>query len=388
MSETGRSRARQMRRTALSIGACGFVAAAMAVPANAVVTGTDNADDLAAAITGAPVTGAVLNAAPAPDFPLAVSDTPLAGFPTSGPAFTVISSGNAELADDPNAAAGDGESLGYTVPGRGEARDPATLAIPVTPPAGTNCLNFDYKFLSEEFPEFVNKGFNDAFIAELDASTWAVSGSVISAPNDFAAAAGDRVSVDTVGPTTVADVNSLGTTYDAGTGVLTTKALVTPGQHFLYLSILDSGDFIFDSAAFVDNLRFTTETPATCKPPDIFAGQVGVGFSTTKWILSGKFAQLPVTCLLQLGITVNCEGSINLVAKLPKLNKAAGRAKAKSIGKALYSVPPGTTATVPVKLSKKAKKAFKANKKLKGTATVTNSTNAASASFKFKVKKK
>ena len=46
-----------------------------------------------------------------------------------------------------------------------------------------------FKFLSEEFPEFVNDVYNDAFIAELDESSWDASGKqdpTITAPNNFA----------------------------------------------------------------------------------------------------------------------------------------------------------------------------------------------------------
>ena len=380
----------RIRRSALTLGAFGLLAVLGAAPASAAITGTNNANTLGAAITGAPVTGGEITADTGPpDFPLAVSDTPLAGFPTAGPTYTLITSGNSSFADDPNTGAGTGLNLAFTLPNRGEAFDPATLGVPVTPPAGTNCLVFDYKFLSEEFPEFVNRGFNDAFVAELDGSSWTVAGGSISAPGDFAAAAGDRVSVDTVGPTSVDAVNALGTTYDAATSVLTTKALVTPGPHILYLSIFDSGDGIFDSAAFVDNIRFTTETPATCKPPDIFLGQVGVGFSTTKFKVKGKTVQLPITCLLQVGITVNCNGTVSFAGKIPKPpNRDAARAKAKPLGSATYSVAPGTTTNVPLVLKKKAKKAFKHVKKLKGTATVTNSSNGAAATFDIVLKKK
>ncbi|WP_442940262.1 hypothetical protein [Nocardioides sp. B-3] len=35
-----------------------------------------------------------------------------------------------------------------------------------------NCMvGMDFRFLSEEFPEYVGSSFNDAFIAEMDAST-------------------------------------------------------------------------------------------------------------------------------------------------------------------------------------------------------------------------
>ncbi|MBM3667988.1 MAG: hypothetical protein FJW90_11040, partial [Actinobacteria bacterium] len=105
--------------------------------------------------------------------------------------------------------------------------------------------------LSEGFPEFVNAGFNDGFVAELDATSRLTANQKITAPLDFAAGCGDQVSVDTVGPTIVDPVNSVGTTYDAATKTLTAKTVVTPGAHSVYLSVFDAGDHIYDSAVFL-----------------------------------------------------------------------------------------------------------------------------------------
>ncbi len=42
-------------------------------------------------------------------------------------------------------------------------------------PTGANCLSFNFKFYSEEYPDFVGQSYNDAFIAELDTSDWTTS---------------------------------------------------------------------------------------------------------------------------------------------------------------------------------------------------------------------
>src|SRR5207253_3803516 len=63
--------------------------------------------------------------------------------------------------------------------------DVTVLKIDLAAQPGANCLTFDFKFLSEEYPGFVNTSFNDAFVAELDTSTWTTSGSTITAPNNF-----------------------------------------------------------------------------------------------------------------------------------------------------------------------------------------------------------
>ena len=56
-----------------------------------------------------------------------------------------------------------------------------------------------------------------------------------------------------------------GTTYDGATRPLSANAQVTPGAHTLYLSIFDQGDNDYDSAVFLDNLRFTNVTPQQCQ---------------------------------------------------------------------------------------------------------------------------
>ena len=61
------------------------------------------------------------------------------------------------------------------------------LKVDVTVPAAANCLlGVDFRFLSDEYPEYVGSSYNDAFVAEVDESTWTVTGNEISAPRNFA----------------------------------------------------------------------------------------------------------------------------------------------------------------------------------------------------------
>jgi hypothetical protein len=125
-------------------------------------------------------------------------------------------------------------------------------------PKGANCLSLRFRFLSEEFPEFVNDIYNDAFIAELDESNWDASGSddpTITAPNNFAVdSAGRPIRVNAVGDTSMSAAQARGTTYDGATRLLRASTRVTPGSHTLYLSIFDQGDRQYDSAVFVDRV--------------------------------------------------------------------------------------------------------------------------------------
>ena len=140
--------------------------------------------------------------------------------------------------------------------GRGDdVYDSSVLSIPITVPAGSNCVSFEFRFLSEEYPEYVDSSYNDAFIAELDNNTWSATGSDINAPNNFATdELGNEVSINATGNATVSAVNSAGTTYDASTQRLRTEVDAAPGAHTLFLSMFDQGDGILDSAAFIDNV--------------------------------------------------------------------------------------------------------------------------------------
>lgn len=190
-------------------------------------------------------------------------------FPTNGPTFAILTTGNANLADDPNASGSSGVSLGGPNVRGNTDLDVSILKLDLNVPAGNNCIRFDFAFFSEEFPEYVGSNVNDAFIAELDTSNWTTSGNVITAPNNFAFGPGGAViSVNSSGPTAMNAGNAAGTTYDGATALLSAATPVTPGAHTLYLSIFDQGDRVYDSAVFIDNLAvgFVADPATGCVP--------------------------------------------------------------------------------------------------------------------------
>jgi hypothetical protein len=199
----------------------------------------------------------------------------LGGFPLAGSDAGLLSTGAVTdvPGDQANQVDREWEDDDAVIdPLRGETvNDLTTLRVDVNVPAGANCLALSYRFLSEEFPEFVGSNFNDAFIAELDNSTWRTDdANSIVLPDDFATKAGGKpVSVNGVGPTSVAAIEGAGTVFDAATGLVTTKTTVTPGAHSVYFSIFDQTDRIYDSAVMLDRLAFITEAPDTCKPPEV-----------------------------------------------------------------------------------------------------------------------
>jgi hypothetical protein len=189
--------------------------------------------------------------------PVAISTKPLRGFPRRGQAFAILSTGCARLADNPNRFRNTGCRDGG-VRTRG-ARDVTIWRLRIRVPRGANCLSFRFKFLSEEYPEFVGTIYNDAFIAEVARfPKWDASGNqdpTIRAPGNFATTRdGELISVNGTGVARVSRAAARGTTYDAATGKLRASTRVRPGPHLLYLSIFDQGDRQYDSAVFVDRL--------------------------------------------------------------------------------------------------------------------------------------
>ena len=236
--------------------------------AQAAITPTRTATDLANAMAapGTPVTGAGFFEVPPSGDPNAVSDVPLGGFPADGPTYAILSNGDAKLADDPNDSASSGAIDGGPVSHGQNAQDVTVLRVDVDAPAGTNCLMLGFRFLSEEFPEFVGGTVNDGFIAELDTSDWTTNpDSSISAPHNFAFDPnGDVISINSSGATTMTAEEAAGTTYDGATPRLSAAQQVSPGPHSLYLSIFDQQDSVLDSAVFVDGMGFLNAAPGAC----------------------------------------------------------------------------------------------------------------------------
>lgn len=235
--------------------------------ASAAITPTSSAEALTDAIDDG-LGDAVVNSAfiqqPPNGNPAAVSDKELALMPLKGGTYAMLSSGNTVEADDPD----NSESLstnngGFGGPHGGDVFDLVQLRVDLDVPGDTNCLTIDYRFLTEEFDEFVGSDFNDSFLAELDESSFLVQGDgSVLAPNNFAVGPdGNVTTVNTAG--TSAD-NALGTTYDGATPVLRATTPVSAGAHSVFLSIYDASDAIYDSTVFIDNMRLRSVSPGNC----------------------------------------------------------------------------------------------------------------------------
>ena len=92
-------------------------------------------------------------------------------------------------------------------------------------------VGMDFRFLSEEFSEYVDSQYNDAFIAEIDNSTWTTSGSTITAPGNFAFDPdGNPISINAAGVTSMKEEFAAGTTYDGATPILSAAVPIRPGR--------------------------------------------------------------------------------------------------------------------------------------------------------------
>jgi len=244
------------------------LAGAVLVPsvADAAVTSTRSATKVAKAIASKPslVRSASWVNLPKMGKPAAISTTKLVGFPRSGDSFAVLSSGDATAIDNPNDAA-DLTNVNGERFIRG-TRDTVILKVDVNVPRGANCLSVRFRFLSEEFDEFVGSEFNDGFLAEVGRSNWSSKKDdpAIKSPNNFAFdREKKRITVNSTGDFSVTAGRAKGTTYDAGTRRLRASAPVKPGRTSVFFSIFDQGDRQYDSSVVLDALSATRRIP--CK---------------------------------------------------------------------------------------------------------------------------
>lgn len=201
--------------------------------------------------------------------PLAFRDCPegVAGL-RSGALLTTGSAEHTNRQREPAAPASPGSQATVTEGVRGDSDANVTvLAVDVDVPESASCLRFDYRFMTEELPDFLGTRFNDAFVAELDATTWTTSGSELSAPGSFALTPnGLPVAVNNLTGDAVDDVGAAATTYERATPILRAATPVAPGPHTLYLSIFDQGDRAYDSAVVLADLVAINAPAAQCTP--------------------------------------------------------------------------------------------------------------------------
>ena len=253
-----------------SLAAAGLGLSLIAAPsALGATTATTEPGTIASAVVSAQdlpnVTGNAITTAPPNGTPIGISNSDLALFPLNGPNYGVFSTGDVNSVELPNSSDSTSTDNGGDGGGHGTvANDLVTLRIDLNVPQDKNCLTVDYRFLTEEFPEFVGSQFNDAFLIEVDATDFTVDdGGKVTAPSNIAF--GPDGNVTTVNAAGTSSDNALGTTYDGATPIQRATTPITAGAHSVYITIYDASDRVFDSTAFVDNLKLRTADPSNCK---------------------------------------------------------------------------------------------------------------------------
>ncbi|MDQ5808743.1 MAG: choice-of-anchor L domain-containing protein [Actinomycetota bacterium] len=236
--------------------------ALQAAPAQGAIAPTRSAKKFARAVVQKPsmVRSARFVKLPPEGRPAAISTTRLPGFRAHRRSFGVLSTGDATLLHGANEQ-DDLSTDNAGAPYRGAAADAVVLRLDLKAPRRANCLSFAFRFLSEEYDEFVDTEFNDAFLAELGRSLWRSdpADARIRSRTNFAR---DRrrlpISVNGTGNFSVTPAGASGTTYDGSTRTLRARKRVRPGRRArVFLSIFDQGDHQYDSAVVIDRLTIT-----------------------------------------------------------------------------------------------------------------------------------
>jgi gliding motility-associated-like protein len=157
-------------------------------------------------------------------------------------------------------------------------RDCCILEFDVVPSCSTLLIRF--VFGSEEYPEFVGLGYNDAFgffISGPNPSGAAYNNlNVATLPDNTTIVSIDNVNANNNSQYYVNNANGTSIKLDAFTTLLTREITVTPCQSYHFkMAIADAGDGIYDSGVFIDFLDCSTAlnatvstTPVTCAGSD------------------------------------------------------------------------------------------------------------------------
>lgn len=150
----------------------------------------------------------------------------------------------------------EGEWMAVIATGPGSSTASTRLIQNFKVPKGVTTLRFNYNFVSEEFPEFVDTIFNDTFTATVTNLADSVQTAQITA-----------VTVNNVGTdvTPIGDCGFIGGDISCGMTGWRTAQLSLPSwasntevEVALRFHAIDSGDEIYDTWVFLDNIRFST----------------------------------------------------------------------------------------------------------------------------------
>jgi len=190
--------------------------------------------------------------------------------PRHGSNFTLLSSGVAGYVPVTTDEENPGDERGSWFAGgkKGYPRDEATLTLILDVPPFMHYLYYDIQFFSAEAPEYIGTQYNDKITVTVDSPSQGVttyvidvnSGDFVLWSNDIPGS-GFNIFAQSGYP---GGVDIVDTTLripgaDAGaTALVTREHPVSPYEQItVTFNMKDSGDNLFDSAAFIDNLMFS-----------------------------------------------------------------------------------------------------------------------------------
>lgn len=231
--------------------------------------------------------------------------------PTNGPTFALLSTGIAGTPIVTTGATNPGDERGTWFAGGkyGSPRDEATLTMTLKVPPYMHYLYYDVQFFSVEYPEYVGSQYNDKFTATVNSPSKGTTTYVIDVNSgDFVLNSKDIPGTgfdifarngNPSGPSWV-DTTPRTPGADGGaTALITRENPVSPNEQItVTFDIIDTGDNQFDSATFIDNVRFSGEAKtlivARKTAQDINGGYLECG-DTIKYMVtisnSGTVAQ-------------------------------------------------------------------------------------------------
>lgn len=193
--------------------------------------------------------------------------------PTNGSTFAFLSTGiaGADIITTNENEPGDERGTWFAGGSYGYPRDRATLTLTLQVPPYMHYLYYDAQFLSAEYPEYVGTQYNDRFTVTVNSPSKGTSSYYFDVNSgyflldsrgipgtgfDIYATSGYPGGVDWV------DTNYRSHGADAGaSGLIQIGGLthpVSPNEQItVTFDIADAGDNLFDSGAFIDNLKFT-----------------------------------------------------------------------------------------------------------------------------------
>ena len=166
------------------------------------------------------------------------------------------------------------------------AFDYTEVRFDTTVPAGVTSFSYDFAFFSYEYPVYYDSQYNDIYIGWLESEQWTGNISFDDNGNPISLNAGfmDFLDADVDFPMgsphpdcpagagcTAPELHGTCMQGHGGTRWLSTQASVTPGENItVVFAIMDLGDSVLDSYAFLDNFQWGCEggNPPSTTPID------------------------------------------------------------------------------------------------------------------------